>query len=175
MPSPPCPPVVFQPRMLRWPTSTVSISMSSLCVHAAGRHQFFSSLPAFKGPKPLAFWKDPECRFYLAMCLILTLVVGIQFYNTVYADAGQACATPPFRWSPSSPPPATRRPIMKCGRPCHRPSSFCACLWASAGSTGGGMKCLRIMLCFKYCYKELFRHDPPPGGHPHQDRRENGA
>ena len=27
---------------------------------------------------------------------------------------------------------------------------------ASAGSTGGGMKCLRIMLCFKYCYKELF-------------------
>ena len=29
-------------------------------------------------------------------------------------------------------------------------------LGASAGSTGGGMKCLRIMLCFKYCYKELF-------------------
>ena len=29
-------------------------------------------------------------------------------------------------------------------------------LGASAGSTGGGMKCLRIMLCFKFCYKELF-------------------
>jgi len=29
-------------------------------------------------------------------------------------------------------------------------------LGASAGSTGGGMKCLRILLCFKYCYKELF-------------------
>jgi trk system potassium uptake protein TrkH len=27
---------------------------------------------------------------------------------------------------------------------------------ASAGSTGGGMKCLRVMLSFKYCYKELF-------------------
>jgi len=27
---------------------------------------------------------------------------------------------------------------------------------ASAGSTGGGMKCLRIMLYFKFCYKELF-------------------
>ena len=26
----------------------------------------------------------------------------------------------------------------------------------SAGSTSGGMKCLRIMLCFKYSYKELF-------------------
>ena len=29
-------------------------------------------------------------------------------------------------------------------------------LGASAGSTGGGMKCLRVMLCFKYCYRELF-------------------
>jgi len=29
-------------------------------------------------------------------------------------------------------------------------------LGASAGSTGGGMKCLRVMLCIKYCYKELF-------------------
>jgi trk system potassium uptake protein TrkH len=29
-------------------------------------------------------------------------------------------------------------------------------LGGSAGSTGGGMKCLRIMLCFKFCYKELF-------------------
>ena len=29
-------------------------------------------------------------------------------------------------------------------------------LGGCAGSTGGGMKCLRIMLCFKYCYKELF-------------------
>ena len=29
-------------------------------------------------------------------------------------------------------------------------------LGASAGSTGGGVKCLRIMVYFKYCYKELF-------------------
>jgi trk system potassium uptake protein TrkH len=33
---------------------------------------------------------------------------------------------------------------------------LCMFLGASAGSTGGGMKCLRIMLCFKYCYRELF-------------------
>jgi trk system potassium uptake protein TrkH len=29
-------------------------------------------------------------------------------------------------------------------------------LGASAGSTGGGMKCLRVLLCFKFCYRELF-------------------
>jgi trk system potassium uptake protein TrkH len=28
--------------------------------------------------RPLAFWKDSECRFYLVMCLVLTIVVGIQ-------------------------------------------------------------------------------------------------
>ena len=32
----------------------------------------------------------------------------------------------------------------------------CMFLGASAGSTGGGMKCLRVMLCFKFCLKELF-------------------
>lgn len=28
---------------------------------------------------------------------------------------------------------------------------------ASAGSTGGGMKCARVMVCIKYCYRELFK------------------
>jgi trk system potassium uptake protein TrkH len=32
----------------------------------------------------------------------------------------------------------------------------CMIIGGSAGSTGGGMKCLRIMLCFKFCYQELF-------------------
>jgi trk system potassium uptake protein TrkH len=27
---------------------------------------------------------------------------------------------------------------------------------ASAGSTGGGMKCLRVIVALKYCYRELF-------------------
>jgi trk system potassium uptake protein TrkH len=33
---------------------------------------------------------------------------------------------------------------------------FCMFLGASAGSTGGGMKCLRIMLLLKHSYKQLF-------------------
>ena len=48
-------------------------------------------------------------------------------------------------------------PIMNNGPPCPRLILLlCMFLGASAGSTGGGMKCLRVMLCFKYCYKELF-------------------
>jgi trk system potassium uptake protein len=107
--------------------------------------------------RPLAFWKDSECRFYLAMCLILVLVVGTNVYGTVYADAGQALRFAAFQvvsivtttgyatadyelW------PAMSQIILL----------LCMIVGASAGSTGGGMKCLRIMLCFKYCYKELF-------------------
>jgi len=107
--------------------------------------------------RPLAFWKDSECRFYLAMCLILTFVVWADIYRTVYADAGQALRYAAFQvvsivtttgyatadyelW------PGMSQIII----------FLCMFVGASAGSTGGGMKCLRIMLCFKYCYKELF-------------------
>ena len=107
--------------------------------------------------QPMAFWKDSECRFYLAMCLILTLVVGLNIYRTVYADPLQALRYAAFQvvsivtttgyatadyelW------PAMSQIIL----------FLCMFVGASAGSTGGGMKCLRIMLCFKYSYKELF-------------------
>ncbi len=107
--------------------------------------------------RPLAFWKDSECRFYLGMCLILTLVVGFNLYRSVYPEVGQAFRYAAFQvvsivtttgyatadyelW------PAMSQAII----------FLCMFVGASAGSTGGGMKCLRIMLCFKYCYKELF-------------------
>ncbi|MCP4719548.1 MAG: TrkH family potassium uptake protein, partial [Desulfobacteraceae bacterium] len=34
---------------------------------------------------------------------------------------------------------------------------ICMFIGASAGSTGGGMKCARIIVSFKYCYRELFK------------------
>ena len=107
--------------------------------------------------RPLVLWKDSECRFYLAMCLILTLVVGFNVYHTVYDSLGQALRYAAFQvvsivtttgyatadyemW------PAMSQILIL----------FCMFAGASAGSTGGGMKCLRIMLGFKFCYKELF-------------------
>ena len=107
--------------------------------------------------RPLAFWKDSECRFYLAMCLILTLVVGVNIYRTVYPDPLQALryaafqvvsivTTTGFATADYELWPAMSQIIL----------FLCMFVGASAGSTGGGMKCLRIMLCFKYSYKELF-------------------
>jgi trk system potassium uptake protein TrkH len=107
--------------------------------------------------KPLAFWRDSECRFFLGTVLLLIIVVSSNIYGAVYENIGQALrfgafqvvsivtttgyATADFeQW------PAMSQLILL----------LCMFLGASAGSTGGGMKCLRVMLYLKYCYKELF-------------------
>jgi trk system potassium uptake protein len=107
--------------------------------------------------RPLAFWKDSECRFFLGVSLILTLVVATDLYGTVYETIGQSLRYAAFQvvsiftttgyatadyelWPPMS------QIILL----------LCMFVGGSAGSTSGGMKCLRILLCFKYSYKELF-------------------
>ncbi|MBW2597735.1 MAG: TrkH family potassium uptake protein [Deltaproteobacteria bacterium] len=117
----------------------------------------FSLHYQFLRGKPLAFWRDSECRFFLGAVLVLTGIVSINIYGSVYETLGQALRFGSFQvvsivtttgyatadyelW------PAMSQIIL----------ILCMFLGASAGSTGGGMKCLRVMLYFKYCYKELF-------------------
>lgn len=107
--------------------------------------------------KPLAFWKDPECRFFLLLLLLLTLVVSWNVWHSVYDSVAQALRFGGFQvvsiitttgyvtadyeqW------PAMSQLILL----------ICMFIGASAGSTGGGVKCLRVMLCFKFCYRSLF-------------------
>jgi trk system potassium uptake protein TrkH len=107
--------------------------------------------------KPLAFWKDPECRFFLGAVAVFTAIISWDCLGTVYDSVGQSIRYAAFQvasiitttgfatydyeqW------PAMSQVILL----------LCMFLGASAGSTGGGMKILRIMLCFKFCYKELF-------------------
>lgn len=105
----------------------------------------------------LAFWKDSECRFFIALVIVLILAVSFNIYENVYQKIGDAFRFGSFQvisiltttgfatadynqWPPMS------KLILL----------LCMFIGASAGSTGGGMKCMRIMCCFKYCYKELF-------------------
>lgn len=95
--------------------------------------------------------------FFLGAVILLIIVVTFNIYGVVYENIFQALrygafqvvsiitttgyATADFdQW------PAMSRLILL----------LCMFMGASAGSTGGGMKVLRIMLYFKYCYKELF-------------------
>jgi trk system potassium uptake protein TrkH len=117
----------------------------------------FSLHYQFLRGKPLAFWQDSECRFFLGSVLILIVIVTFNIYGNVYETLTRAFRYSAFQvvsiitttgyatadyelW------PAMSQLILL----------LCMFLGASAGSTGGGMKCLRVMLALKYCYKELF-------------------
>jgi trk system potassium uptake protein TrkH len=117
----------------------------------------FSLHYQFLKGKPLVFWQDSECRFFLGMVLLLTLVVSFDVYGSVYETIGAALrygafqvvsiiSTTGYATADYEKWPAMSQLILL----------LCMFFGASAGSTGGGMKCLRIMLCFKYCYRELF-------------------
>ena len=107
--------------------------------------------------KTLAFWRDAECRFYLGLLLLLIAVVSFNLYGTVYDHIGTSiryssfqvvsiitttgfATTDYLQW------PAMSQLILL----------VCMFIGASAGSTGGGIKILRVILLFKYCYRELF-------------------
>jgi trk system potassium uptake protein TrkH len=117
----------------------------------------FSLHYQFLRGKPLAFWRDSECRFFLGTVLMLIAIVTLNIYGNVYEKIGEALRFGAFQvvsivtttgyatadyelW------PTMSQLILL----------LCMFLGASAGSTGGGMKCLRVMLYLKYCYKELF-------------------
>ncbi len=107
--------------------------------------------------KPLAFWRDAECRFFLLVVLVLVMIVSWDIYGNQYAGVGEALrygafqvvsivTTTGFATADYEQWPGLSQMILL----------LCMFMGASAGSTGGGVKCLRVMLGFKYCYRELF-------------------
>ncbi len=105
----------------------------------------------------LAFWHDPECRFFLGVVFLLTAIISLDIHGTVYKTIGESfryalfqiasiITTTGFATADYEQWPAMSQMII----------FFCMFLGGCAGSTGGGMKCLRIMLCLKFCYKELY-------------------
>ncbi len=107
--------------------------------------------------KPLAIWRDAEGRFFLFLSLLLVLLVSWNIYGEVYHTVGSALrygafqvvsilTTTGYATADYETWPAMSQLILL----------LCMFIGASAGSTGGGIKCLRIMLLFKYCVRELF-------------------
>jgi trk system potassium uptake protein TrkH len=107
--------------------------------------------------KPLAFWRDSEFRFFLATVVFLVGVVSFNIFGSIYESLGQAfrygafqvvsiITTTGFATADYEQWPAMSQLILL----------LCMFIGASAGSTGGGVKCLRVMLSFKFCYKQLF-------------------
>ncbi|MCP3941734.1 MAG: TrkH family potassium uptake protein [Desulfobacteraceae bacterium] len=108
--------------------------------------------------KTLAFWKDTECRFFLGLTIVFSLIITWNIYGSVYDTFKDAfrhsifqvssiITTTGFATADYEKFPALSQVIL----------FVCMFIGASAGSTGGGMKCARIIVCFKYCYRELFK------------------
>jgi trk system potassium uptake protein len=117
----------------------------------------FSLHYQFLRGRTMIFWKDGECRFFLLVVLLLVCLVSFNIWGPVYDSLDKALrygafqvvsivTTTGFATADYEQWPAMSQHILL----------LCMFMGASAGSTGGGMKCLRIMLCFKYCYRELF-------------------
>ncbi|MDM8538645.1 potassium transporter TrkG, partial [Desulfobacterales bacterium HSG17] len=108
--------------------------------------------------KHLAFWKDPECRFYMGIVILMVFITTFniwgQVYESIFQAGRNACfqivsiiTTTGYATADYEKWPAMSRHILL----------LAMFIGGCAGSTGGGMKCLRILLCLKYCYQGLFK------------------
>jgi trk system potassium uptake protein TrkH len=104
------------------------------------------------------FGKDPECRVFFSLVALFIIVVAFNIYGTVYDSFAKAFRFAAFQvtsiitttgfvtadydlW------PSLSRELLL----------LCMFLGAMAGSTGGGMKTMRIILLVKHGYYEIFR------------------
>ena len=104
------------------------------------------------------FGKDPECRVYLILVAFFILVVALNIHGTIYekiSDSFKYAAfqvssiitTTGFATADFDKWPSFSKNILL----------LCMFLGAMAGSTGGGIKIMRVMLLAKHAYLEIFK------------------
>jgi trk system potassium uptake protein TrkH len=121
-----------------------------------GGINFALHFQAFRG-KPLALWRDPECRFFIGFWLLLTLIISINCLRT-YPSFGTA-----LRYASFTVASITTTTGYATGNFELWPTLslclllMCMVVGGSVGSTGGSIKCMRIMVVLKHGYRELIR------------------
>jgi trk system potassium uptake protein TrkH len=111
----------------------------------------------FRG-KPLAMWRDSEFRFFMGFWLLLTLVIAFNCYGSVYASFWKSLQYASFTVASIT----TTTGYATANFELWPSLSLCLLLLcmvvgASVGSTGGAVKCMRIMVVLKHGYRELIR------------------
>ena len=104
------------------------------------------------------FWKNSELHFFLSVFLVATLMITINLRLTIFPDLFSSLRHASFQ---------TASILTTTGYSSHNfgvwpaLSQFLLLLLmfvgGCTGSTGGGIKCFRIMLLFKQGYRELYR------------------
>lgn len=105
------------------------------------------------------FFRDPEFRSYLFITAAIILVITIDLYGAaIYKGIFDSCryaafqvvsimTTTGFVTADFEQWPVLSQQLLL----------LCMFLGSMAGSTGGGIKIMRIVLLFKHCYLEIFR------------------
>ena len=111
----------------------------------------------FRG-RPLAVWRDPEFRFFVILVLVLTVVVTVSIQGSSYPSWFEALRFGSFQVASI----LTTTGYATADYELWLPLSqgvllLCMFIGGCAGSTAGGIKCMRVMLLFKHAYRELFR------------------
>lgn len=107
---------------------------------------------------PGIYWKDPECRVFLSLILVLTALVTFNLYGNVYDSllssfryaafqVSSVITTTGFASADFELWPSLSHAILL----------VAMFLGGMAGSTGGGLKTMRVMLLVKHAYQEIFR------------------
>lgn len=104
------------------------------------------------------FGKDAECRVFLILVAVFVVLITLNIYGSVYSSIAQALRYAAFQVSSIITTtgfvsadyetwPALSQLILL----------ICMFLGAMAGSTGGGIKTMRIMLLARHGYQQIFR------------------
>ncbi|MBN1831900.1 MAG: TrkH family potassium uptake protein [Deltaproteobacteria bacterium] len=107
---------------------------------------------------PRVFWKDPECKVFLSFVIFITGVVTFNIYGTVYNSLLSAFRFASFQVTSIITTTGFVKadfvlwPTLSCSL-----LLICMFLGGMAGSTGGGLKTMRVMLLIEHGYQEIFR------------------
>ncbi len=108
--------------------------------------------------RPLALWRDPECRFFLYATAVFIVLCAGSLYGTVLDTIPGAFRYAAFQVVSILTTTGFATADYETWPPLTQVILFlCMFLGGSAGSTGGGIKCLRIILLIKHGYRELMR------------------
>mgnify|MGYP001205282339 CR=1 FL=1 len=120
----------------------------------------------FRG-RPLVLWRDPEFRFFGIFVLVLTAVVILATYGTNYDSWADATRYSVFQVASIITTTGYATADYELWLPLPQGVLLlCMFVGGCAGSTAGGIKCMRVMLLFKHAYRELFRMVHPRAVRP---------
>lgn len=123
-----------------------------------GAVNFALHYQALRG-RPLAFWRDSEARFFLLLILACISVVSLTLWlSRTYASPLEALLHGAFNMASILTTTGFVTTDFEQWPPLAKAVLFLAMfVGGCAGSTAGGVKCIRLQLMFKHIFNECFR------------------